>query len=83
MKPIPNTVFGGLGFIGSHLCRDFDKDGLSYQIVSRKDPVPIGNLGNIYYCAGITADFRSRPFDTMKGNRNSRKAYWGKRIWSV
>jgi nucleoside-diphosphate-sugar epimerase len=65
MKPIPNTVFGGLGFIGSHLCRDFDKDGLSYQIVSRKDPVPFGNLGNIYYCAGITADFRSRPFDTI------------------
>ena len=60
-----NTVFGGLGFIGSHLCRSFKKDGLPYQIVSRQDPLPTGDLGNVFYCAGITADFRSRPFDTM------------------
>jgi nucleoside-diphosphate-sugar epimerase len=60
-----NTVFGGLGFIGSYLCQSFEKDGLPYQIVSRQDSLPKGDLGNVFYCAGITADFRSRPFDTM------------------
>ena len=65
MKPIQNTIFGGLGFIGSHLCKSLEKDGLPYQIVSREDPFPKGNLGNVFYCAGITADFRSRPFDTI------------------
>ena len=65
VKPVHNTIFGGFGFIGSHLCKNLEKDGLRYQIVGRKDPMPTGNLGNIYYCAGITADFRSRPFDTI------------------
>ena len=65
MKPIQNTIFGGLGFIGSHLCKSLEKDGLPCQIVGREDPLPKGNLGNVFYCAGITADFRSRPFDTI------------------
>ena len=65
MKPIQNTIFGGLGFIGSHLCKSLKKDGLPYQIIGREDPLPTGNLGNVFYCAGITADFRSRPFDTI------------------
>lgn len=65
MKPIQNTIFGGHGFIGSHLCQSFEKDGLSYQIVGRQDPLPKGNLGNVFYCAGVTADFRSRPFATF------------------
>ena len=65
MKPIQNTIFGGLGFIGSHLCKSLEKDGYPYQIVGPEDPLPTGNLGNVFYCAGITADFRSRPFDTI------------------
>lgn len=65
MKPIQNTIFGGRGFIGAHLCKYLEKDSLPYQIVGRRDPLPKGNLGNIFYCAGITADFRSRPFETM------------------
>ena len=65
MKPIQNTIFGGHGFIGSHLCQSFEKDGLSYQIVGRQDPLPKGDLGNVFYCAGVTSDFRSRPFATI------------------
>jgi len=65
LKPIQNTIFGGRGFIGTHLCKYLEKDSLPYQIVGRRDPLPKGNLGNIFYCAGITADFRSRPFETM------------------
>jgi nucleoside-diphosphate-sugar epimerase len=65
MNRAVNTVFGGLGFIGSYLCQSFEKDGLPYQIVNRQDSLPTGYLGNVFYCAGVTADFRSRPFDTM------------------
>jgi nucleoside-diphosphate-sugar epimerase len=65
VKPIQNTIFGGHGFIGSHLCQSFEKDGFPYQIVGRQDPLPKGDLGNVFYCAGVTADFRSRPFATI------------------
>ena len=65
MIPIQNTIFGGHGFIGSHLCQSFEKDGLPYQIFGRQDSLPKGNLGNVFYCAGVTADFRSRPYDTI------------------
>ena len=65
MKPIQNTVFGGHGFIGAHLCNYLEKGGLPYQVVGRQNPLPKGSLGNVFYCAGITADFRSRPFETM------------------
>ena len=65
LKHIQNTIFGGLGFIGSNLCQSLKKDSLPYQIISRQDSLPTGNLGNVFYCAGITADFRSRPFDTI------------------
>ena len=68
MEPIQNTIFGGHGFIGSHMCRCLEKDGLHYQVVGRQDSLPVGNLGNVYYCAGVTADFRSRPFDTISGH---------------
>jgi len=68
MKPIQNTVFGGHGFIGAHLCNYLEKGGLPYQVVGRQDPLPKGSLGNVFYCAGITADFRSRPFETMNAH---------------
>ena len=68
IKTMQNTVFGGRGFIGTNLCNYFKKIGLPCQIVGRKDPIPKGQLGNVFYCAGITADFRSRPFKTMNAN---------------
>jgi nucleoside-diphosphate-sugar epimerase len=68
VKPVINTIFGGFGFIGSELCKSFGRDNVPYQVFCRQDPLPTGDLGNIYYCAGVTADFRSRHFDTIEAH---------------
>ena len=59
------TVLGASGFIGSHLVERLQKYKLQHQAVGRNDPLPAGNLGRVIYCIGVTADFRSRPFETV------------------
>src|ERR1041384_6411865 len=59
------TVLGASGFIGSHLLARLRKLKLQCQGVGRNNPLPDGNLGNAVYCIGVTADFRSRLFDTV------------------
>jgi len=59
------TVLGASGFIGSHLVERLQKYKLEHQAVGRNDPLPAGNLGRVIYCIGVTADFRSRPFETV------------------
>jgi nucleoside-diphosphate-sugar epimerase len=59
------TVVGASGFIGSHLVKRLEKYKLQFQAVRRDDEIPHVNLGNVVYCIGLTADFRSRPFETV------------------
>ena len=59
------TIFGASGFIGSHLADKLEQLHLDFQAVRREDPPPPGNLGDVIYCIGVTADFRSRTFDTV------------------
>lgn len=62
------TVLGSGGFIGSHLtqrCRDM---GLSVDCPSRDDSWLGGDLGAVFYCVGLTADFRQRPMDTVEAH---------------
>ena len=59
------TILGASGFIGSHLARRLQQYKLEFQAVKRNEPVPGGNLGNVIYCIGVTADFRSKPFETV------------------
>jgi nucleoside-diphosphate-sugar epimerase len=59
------TVLGASGFIGSLLAERLRKYKLAHQAVGRNDPVPSGNLGNVVYCIGVTADFRSRTLDAV------------------
>ena len=59
------TVLGASGFIGSHLLARLRKLKLQCQGVGRNDPLPDGKLGHAVYCIGVTADFRSRLFDTV------------------
>jgi nucleoside-diphosphate-sugar epimerase len=60
------TIVGGKGFIGSHLFDYLLNQGWQCWIPSRDDERLFeSNLGHVFYCAGITADFRSRPFDTV------------------
>ena len=61
------TVLGASGFIGSHLIKRLIALGSEVQGVGH-EPLPAGSLGHVVYCIGVTADFRSRPFDTVEAH---------------
>jgi nucleoside-diphosphate-sugar epimerase len=59
------TVLGGQGFIGRRLIERLDELELERYAPAREEPLTGKHLGQIIYCIGLTADFRSRPFDTV------------------
>jgi len=60
------TVLGASGFIGSHLVKRLRELNLDYFAPARDDhQVKEHHLGIVIYCVGLTADFRTRPFDTV------------------
>jgi nucleoside-diphosphate-sugar epimerase len=59
------TVLGASGFIGSHVGRRLQELSVEYRAIGRTDGLPTGNLGHIIDCVGLTADFRSRPLETV------------------
>ena len=59
------TILGGYGFIGSHLRRHLDACGAAYHAPRPGDSLRGRDLGLVIDCAGITADFRVRPYDTV------------------
>ena len=62
------TVLGASGFIGSHLVKRLEELGLSFDVPRRDDPISTGNAGDVIYCIGLTSDFRSKPFDTVRAH---------------
>ena len=62
------TVLGASGFIGSHLVRWLQSQGLPCQAPARGADLARHPLGHVIYCAGLTADFRTRPFDTVEAH---------------
>tara|TARA_R110002110_G_scaffold328441_1_gene540012 strand:+ start:1981 stop:2847 length:867 start_codon:yes stop_codon:yes gene_type:complete len=63
------TIFGGNGFIGRHLATALKATGQPVSTPERNTPVDsLGALGHVIYCAGLTADFRTRPYDTMEAH---------------
>lgn len=62
----PVTVLGGRGYIGQHLVQGLRHSGLDPWVPQRDDPAVFERpLGVVYFCVGLTADFRSRPFETV------------------
>jgi len=60
------AVFGAAGFIGRHLTAHLRSQGWDVLALGRGDAAWRGaDLGHVFYCAGLTADFRVRPFDTV------------------
>jgi cephalosporin hydroxylase/nucleoside-diphosphate-sugar epimerase len=59
------TVFGGHGFIGTALRAELERRGGSV-ICQPRDSIapPEGGFGTLIWCIGLTADFRTRPYDT-------------------
>jgi nucleoside-diphosphate-sugar epimerase len=62
------TVLGAQGFIGSHLLRRLREMGIEYRAPARDESLDGGPLGDVIYCIGLTSDFRSRPFDTVRAH---------------
>lgn len=60
------TVLGASGYIGSRLVSHLRTQGHTVWAVQRGDPQLYEQpLGHVVYCAGVTANFRSHPFDTV------------------
>jgi nucleoside-diphosphate-sugar epimerase len=64
----PVTVLGASGFIGSALVRRLAQTKVKYLAPARDEKLVGKQLGNVIYCVGLTADFRSRPFDAIEAH---------------
>ncbi|MFN9281535.1 MAG: NAD-dependent epimerase/dehydratase family protein [Rubrivivax sp.] len=63
------TVLGGTGYVGSRLAAHLKTLGHEVNAPAKDDPGIFGHrLGHVMFCIGLTADFRSRPFDTVKAH---------------
>jgi UDP-glucose 4-epimerase len=63
------TVIGGAGFIGQHLLRHLRGSGFAADCAGRDADAWIGQpLGHVFYCAGLTADYATRPHDTVQAH---------------
>ncbi|MBW8066114.1 MAG: NAD-dependent epimerase/dehydratase family protein [Ferrovum sp.] len=69
------TVLGSGGFIGGQLVDALEAiDRAAVYAPLPKDGADISDeifdrdLGHVFYCIGLTADFRSRPLDTVKAH---------------
>ena len=63
------TVLGGSGFIGRNLDAYLRREGHHVWNPLRNDTSVFSrSLGTVFYCIGVTADFRTRPFDTMRSH---------------
>ena len=62
------TVLGASGFIGSHVAARLRTRGDEVVCPSR-DLWPMEDeLGHVIYCIGLTADFRTRPIETVQAH---------------
>lgn len=66
LPPSTFTVLGASGYIGSRLVAHLWAQGHTVWAPPRGDAeVFTRPLGHVIYCVGLTADFRTRPFDTV------------------
>lgn len=63
------TVVGAKGFVGARLAAKLRADGWRTYEPAKGDPELITrDLGVVFYCAGLTADYDRRPFDTVEAH---------------
>lgn len=64
------TVIGGSGFIGSQLISHLKCSGVDLRVPARGDEADLRGsyLGDLYYCAGMTADFAKQPAKTAEAH---------------
>lgn len=62
------TVIGARGFIGSALTAHLRAQGAEVLTPERGEELDAFDLGRVIYCAGLTGDYRSRPFDAVEAH---------------
>ena len=63
------TVVGAAGFVGARLCATLQARGAQVWAPARHEPWPWqAPMGHLIYCAGLTADYLARPFDTVQAH---------------
>jgi UDP-glucose 4-epimerase len=63
------TVVGASGFVGRRLVEALRRDGYEVYAPIRGDAELFRrDLGHVFYCAGLTADYLQRPFDTIEAH---------------
>lgn len=63
------TVLGASGYVGSHLVAHLRSCGYPVWAPARGDVEIFSRpLGHVFYCVGLTADFRTRPFETVEAH---------------
>ncbi|MGB2831460.1 MAG: NAD-dependent epimerase/dehydratase family protein [Methylotenera sp.] len=67
------TVLGATGFVGGYLADSLRSQGISVYTPDRHEPdwleqLLSKDLGHVFYCIGLTANFRQRPFDTVEAH---------------
>lgn len=63
------SIFGADGLVGSRLVARLHAEGVRCDAYGRRHwPKPGADLGRAIYAIGVTADFRSRPLDTVEAH---------------
>lgn len=62
------TVIGARGFIGSAMTARLQAHGADVFTPQRGEELDASDLGRVIYCAGLTGDYRSRPFDAVEAH---------------
>jgi nucleoside-diphosphate-sugar epimerase len=62
------TVLGASGFVGSNLVKFLNVAGVPFYTPRRNDDLFDRDLGDVIYCIGMTADFRTKPFETVESH---------------
>lgn len=62
------TVLGSFGFIGSHLVNRLKSEGFDYYTPAKYEDIAGIKLGHVIDCTGLSADFRTKPFETVESH---------------
>jgi len=65
------TIIGASGFIGSNLVKYLKNQNFEVVSITRNTSLESYknvDCGNVIYCAGITSDFRTKPFETVEAH---------------
>jgi UDP-glucose 4-epimerase len=63
------TILGATGFVGRRLQQRLTAEGWDVFAPAKGDKTLFGrDMGVVFYCAGLTADFDRRPFDTVEAH---------------